>query len=234
MNHCKLNVLFQWDYMADSGGESDDNYEPSQLLTPTKKRRYNALLSQQHDMDLTLLPPRSSALASMEANEHIANSGVINNNVGSQEFFEDLFALRGLDSSLFKNPANFDNDQINVDSTVQLEEDPEVEITDALQKALELLNPSNLKECEWLVGIEALQKKMVEALSAARQELEEACAAQKKMEQHLELANTSAKMLWACGSLDQPQVTWVAWAAWVTRATQVNEGYPLGYPEVTP
>ncbi|KAE9394167.1 hypothetical protein BT96DRAFT_943335 [Gymnopus androsaceus JB14] len=30
---------------------------------------------------------------------------------------------------------------------------------------------------------------------------------------------------------DQPQV---AWATWVTRATQVNGDYPLGYPEVTP
>ncbi|KAJ3884695.1 hypothetical protein GG344DRAFT_83639 [Lentinula edodes] len=67
MDHRKLNRLFKRDYIPDSGG-SDDNYEPSQLFTPTKKRCCDKENS-------SLLPPRPSALASQNANKDLAHSG---------------------------------------------------------------------------------------------------------------------------------------------------------------
>ncbi|KAJ3932437.1 MAG: hypothetical protein NXY57DRAFT_1038421 [Lentinula lateritia] len=119
MNHRKLNYLFKRDYMPDSG--SDDDYEPSQLLTPTKKRRYDEL----DNSETSLLPPRASALASRSANEDLANSGVFNDNVGSQQFIEHLCALQGINSSIFHSTdlndgaSDIDNEESLVESQKQ-------------------------------------------------------------------------------------------------------------------
>ncbi|KAJ4467658.1 hypothetical protein C8J55DRAFT_565138 [Lentinula edodes] len=98
MNHTKLNRLAKREYSPASGG-SDDDYEPSpsQQVTPAKRRHYDQLLMQHNPSPL---PPRSSALAGRSANEDILNSGVLDDDVGSQDFLERLCALRGLDSSI--------------------------------------------------------------------------------------------------------------------------------------
>lgn len=61
---------------------------------------------------------------------------------------------------------------------------------EVLQKALNLLDPSHVKDRKRLLGIEALQKETMEALKVTRQELEMARMAQKVAEQRLELANS--------------------------------------------
>ncbi|KAJ3853244.1 hypothetical protein EV368DRAFT_81766 [Lentinula lateritia] len=93
MNHRKLNHLFKHDYTPDSG-RSDDDYEPSQFVTPTKKHCYDEL----DNLETSLLPPWASVLASV-CFIH-TNSGVFNDNVGSQQFIEHLCALQGINSSV--------------------------------------------------------------------------------------------------------------------------------------
>ncbi|KAJ3753852.1 hypothetical protein EV360DRAFT_87391 [Lentinula raphanica] len=90
MNHAKLNKLARLHYSPVS---DDEDYEPS-----LKKLRYD----NGNTTSLTTnLVPRPSALASRLANEDIADSGVLDDDLGSQAFLEQLFTSRGLSPSLF-------------------------------------------------------------------------------------------------------------------------------------
>ncbi|KAJ3816148.1 hypothetical protein F5880DRAFT_1619711, partial [Lentinula raphanica] len=123
MNHAKLNRLAKMYYRPGSGGESDDDdYQPSQDSQQLfKKPRY----SDDTDGDKHTPAPfitRPSALASREANEDIANSGVFDDDLGSQAFLARLIASRGLSPSIlyseeFQDGASdIDNAELEVES----------------------------------------------------------------------------------------------------------------------
>ncbi|KAE9383724.1 hypothetical protein BT96DRAFT_1027086 [Gymnopus androsaceus JB14] len=107
MNHKKLNKIFKRNYQASSGAMSDDSdaYEPSQVIQTIKKRRHDAS-SPLHPQS-SPLPPRPSALAAREANEELANTHYLDDDVGSQKALEELFIARGLDPALLL-PENTD------------------------------------------------------------------------------------------------------------------------------
>lgn len=134
MNHKKLNQLFKRDYIPDSGGSNDD-YEPSQLFTPTKKCRCD-------EENSSLLPPCPSALASRNANEEyvfvyllgnlslhlcfsLAHSGVFDNDVSPQEFIEQLCASKGINLTILQSAdlkdgaSDIDNEEFGVESQKQ-------------------------------------------------------------------------------------------------------------------
>ncbi|KAJ4482617.1 hypothetical protein C8R41DRAFT_868784 [Lentinula lateritia] len=117
MNHKKLNQLFKRDYIPDSGGSNDD-YEPSQLFTPTKKCRCD-------EENSSLLPPCPSALASRNANEDLAHSGVFDNDVSPQEFIEQLCASKGINLTILQSAdlkdgaSDIDNEEFGVESQKQ-------------------------------------------------------------------------------------------------------------------
>ncbi|KAE9403866.1 hypothetical protein BT96DRAFT_1016704 [Gymnopus androsaceus JB14] len=102
-----LNVVFKRNYasrVVEQG--SDDDYEPSQLPTPTKRARTGSPTG-----------PRPSFLAALDANEHIAQSSVIDDDVGSQDFLEKLLESRGLDPAILTS-----EDINNGDSDIEQQE----------------------------------------------------------------------------------------------------------------
>ncbi|KAJ3868940.1 hypothetical protein EV359DRAFT_60193 [Lentinula novae-zelandiae] len=82
-----LNVLFKRDYRH--------ALHQSPPLSPTKQRR--------SESESPSVQPRSSFLAALEANKIIADSRVLDDDVGSQECLELLFSRKGLDTTLFKS-----------------------------------------------------------------------------------------------------------------------------------
>ncbi|KAF9073393.1 hypothetical protein BDP27DRAFT_1417213 [Rhodocollybia butyracea] len=96
MNRKKLNTLAKRNYQPSSGWSSaEDEYEPSQQLSPLPKK---ARFAEGND-GTPLTPPRPSFLMSLETNKSIANSHVLDDDVGSQQFIENLFASNGLTST---------------------------------------------------------------------------------------------------------------------------------------
>ncbi|KAJ3860713.1 hypothetical protein EV359DRAFT_85039 [Lentinula novae-zelandiae] len=120
MNHKKLNRLAKWHYRPSSGSD-DDDYKPSesqQLSLVAKKHRPAESLPTH--INGSPLPPRSSFLAAMDANEDLADSHVFNVDVGSQQFINNLLAMNGLDSSLnSEEMEDYDSDIDNVEYNLE-------------------------------------------------------------------------------------------------------------------
>ncbi|KAJ4497332.1 hypothetical protein C8R41DRAFT_917679 [Lentinula lateritia] len=121
MNHKKLNRLAKRHYRPSSGSD-DDDYKPSesqQLSLVAKKHRPAESLPTH--INGSPLPPRSSFLAAMDANQDLADSHVFDDDVGSQQFIDNLLATNGLDSSLNSEEmedynSDIDNVEYNLES----------------------------------------------------------------------------------------------------------------------
>ncbi|KAJ3714665.1 hypothetical protein C8R42DRAFT_646141 [Lentinula raphanica] len=102
MNHQKLNRLAKRNYHA-LGSDSDDNdYEPSQRLSPIAKKGRLA--------ESTTIHLRPSFLAATEANKSISESCIFDEDVGSQQFLDKLCTTRGLDPLLLRLDKDEDSD----------------------------------------------------------------------------------------------------------------------------
>ncbi|KAJ3758015.1 hypothetical protein EV360DRAFT_83446 [Lentinula raphanica] len=117
------------DYQPDS----DENTTP--VHTPTRRRLHRS-------------PPsiRVAHLQAREANQDIADSGVLDDDIGSQDFIEKLYKDRGLDVSL-AHYAFFEDGASDIENEVHIDE-PQSQVVDC----------SSTEPCESLVKSQLLEE----------------------------------------------------------------------------
>ncbi|KAJ4465775.1 hypothetical protein C8J55DRAFT_493270 [Lentinula edodes] len=104
---------------------SDDyNPEDSQnSTTPKWPHNYQQNFTVQREMAVSQsLTPRRSHLEAREANEELAHSLALDDDVGSQEFIENLFKSRGLDPAAIVQREYFEDGASDIDNEVHIEE----------------------------------------------------------------------------------------------------------------
>ncbi|KAJ3926596.1 MAG: hypothetical protein NXY57DRAFT_966357 [Lentinula lateritia] len=109
----------------DALAPDSDDYDPEDSqnsTTPKWPHNYQQNSTVHREMAVSQsLTPRRSHLEAREANEELAHSLALDDDVGSQEFIENLFKSRGLDPAIVQREY-FEDGASDIDNEVHIEE----------------------------------------------------------------------------------------------------------------